>query len=376
MADELVIVPSDGDGYVALARTKTGRLFRKHLLSKGNLRHPKDGSIIKVDDTFVKTLKANFDAGVCDIVQVPLADKNNAHTEDPERNVGEVVDLEVTGDKVYAVIDVRDAKHADKFGKTYLGASAMMHLDYEDKKTGKKVGPTLLHSCVTNRPYVTGLESYQEIVAATDKSDGAAVLLTTEVVEVPTVEVEAPIEEKKMAPEPTTETTPAAKPTLEELLTALKTDHDIDVSALRAKAAEGDQAASLSQTLAKALADAGVVKLSDNDTEKVTTDTVVAAVTELAGDNVKLTDRVHNLERRDAENAVDALIKDGKVMPKQRKGFIELKLSNPSMFDELVPAEPVIKMSNESGVTPPKDEAHRKDLDAEIIRLSELLTSK
>lgn len=374
MADELVIVPSDGEGYIDLARTKTGRLFRKHLLSKGDLRHPKTGEIIKVDDSFVKTLKANFDAGVCDIVQVPLADKNNEHSEDPERNVGEVVDLQVTGDRVYAVIDVRDAKHAEKFGKTYLGASAMMHLDYEDKKTGNKVGPTLLHSCVTNRPYVTGLESYEEIVAATDKSDGAAVLLTTAVAEKPTVEVETLTEEKHMAPEPTIDVTPAAEPTLEELLTALKTKHQIDVSALQAKAAEGDQAATLSRKLVDALTESGVVKLTaTDDKNNVSTETVVSAVAELATDNVTLTNRVNKLETADAEHAVDNLIAAGRIMPKQRKGFVELKLSNPTMFDDLVPAEPIVKMSNESGVTPPQDEAHTKNVDAEILRLSELL---
>src|ERR1700759_4581691 len=123
MSDELVIVPSDGDGYVNLARTKTGRLFRKHLLNKGPLRHPKTGETINVDDAFIAKLKKNFDDKICDIVQVPLANDKNEHTEDPNRNIGEVVHIEVNGDKVYAVMDIRDPEHAAKLGKTYLGAS-------------------------------------------------------------------------------------------------------------------------------------------------------------------------------------------------------------------------------------------------------------
>jgi PBP1b-binding outer membrane lipoprotein LpoB len=373
MPDDLVIVPSKGEGFVDLARTKTGRLFRKHLLSYGDLRHPTTGATITVDDTFANKLKANFDAGVCDIVQVPLANDQNQHSEDPQRNIGEVVDVEVKDRKVYAVIDVRDAAHADRMGKTYLGASAMMHLDYTDTKSGTKVGPTLLHACVTNRPYVTGLESYKEIVAATSDTSQRAVLLTTDVVQTP-----APTEETTDMPEDTTtaaDTTPTpAKPSLDDMLAALKTDHGIDVSTLQAKAAEGDQAASLSKALVDALTTSGVVKLAaGEDKDKVSTEDVVGAVAELANSNVALTGRVHSLERDKAESEVSGLIAEGRVMPAQKAGFVELKLTNPAMFDQLVPAEPIIKMSTESGVTPPKDDAHVKDVDAEIARLSQLL---
>ncbi len=376
MSDELVIVPSDGDGFVELARTKTGRLFRKHLLNFGDLKHPKTGTVIKIDDKFAKTLKRNFDNSVCDIVQVPLANGANEHTEDPERNIGEVVDVEVKDNKVFAVIDVRDPKHADRMGKTYLGASAMMHLDYTDTKTGNKVGPTLLHSCVTNRPYVTGLDNYQEIVAATSDSSSGAVLLTTADV----VEVNADItaeEPTGMGETTTTDTTNAAvKPTLEELLTALKTDHNIDVTGLQAKAAEGDQAATLTKTLVDALSQAGLVKLTNAEKETVSTETVVGAVAELAKDNVTLTNRVNTLELSSAQTEVDALVKSGHLYPYQRDDMVTLRLSNADMFTRLVPKEPVVKLTAETGITPPNDTNHKLDVDAEIARLSNLFTGK
>ncbi len=363
MADELVIVPSDGDGYVHLARTRTGRLFKKHLLNLGNLRHPATGKIIKVDDEFVTKLKTNFNNKVCDIVQVPLANDKNEHTEDPERNIGEVVDIQVENKKLYAFIDVRDDKHAEKMGKTYLGASAMMHLDYTDTNTGKKVGPTLLHACVTNRPYVTGLEDYQEIVAATSDTSNGAVLLTTET---ETVDTQTP-EDTEMSDE--SKTAQETKPSLEELLTALKNDHNIDVAGLQAKASEQEQAANLSKTLVDALTAAGVVKLSNDDNQVPSTETVVGAVAQLADKNVALTDRVNRLERQDAENAVQNLINEGRILPAQKNAFVELKLSNENMFDQLVPEQPIVKLSDEKLVTPPKDKNHVEDIDKEIDRL-------
>lgn len=373
MPDELVIVPSDGDGFVELARTKSGRLFRKHILNKGELIHPVTKKKIKVDDTFVTTLKDNFSKGVCDIVQVPLANKDNQHTEAPERNIGEVIGIEEKDNKVYALIDARKPEYADELGKTLLGASAMMHLDYTDTKTGTKVGPTLLHTCVTNRPYVTGLENYEEIVSATSDTSQGAVLLTTDV-----VEVQPPTEGNDMGDDTTKDTQVPVKPlTKDEMLSALKSEHGIDVADLQAKAADTTSATQLSKTVVDALTEAGVIKLTnDADKDKVTNDDVVSAVAELAKNNVSLTDKVNGLERSAAESAVDILITEGRVMPKQRKGFVELKLSNPGMFNDLVPAEPVVKLNNEQGGADPDDEAHRKNIDDEIARLSAMVGGK
>lgn len=365
MGDELVIVPSNGEGYVSLARTKTGRLFRKHLLNKGPLRHPATGDVIDVDDAFMAKLKQNFDDRICDIVQVPLANQKNEHSEEPDRNIGEVVDIEINGDKVYAVIDVRDAAHADRLGKTYLGASAMLSLDYTNTKTGQKVGPTLLHSCVTNRPYVTGLDDYEEIVAATtDRSSEAAVLLSD------TIEIVKPVEETEM-PEKETET--VAEPSLDELIAALKDKHNIDVSALQAKTAENEQQTKLSQTIVDALANAGVVKLSSTDDKAVSNDTVAAAVKDLATNNIALTSRLTSLEKADAEHAVDALITEGRILPAQREVMVDMKLSYPDMFTKVVPATPLVKLTNELGVNEPKAKQHELDVEAEIARFSQML---
>jgi hypothetical protein len=184
MRNPLVVVPQPqgADRFVSLSRSKQGRLFEKHILNLGALQYPGvAGGVVDIDADFADTLIRNFNDGVCDIVQVPLAGEKNEHTEDPSRNIGEVVALVRRGKKIYAQIDVRDDTAAPKMGKTLIGASAMLHLNYPNTATGKRVGPALLHVCVTNRPYVTGLEDYQEILAATASSvdgRGEPVLLT------------------------------------------------------------------------------------------------------------------------------------------------------------------------------------------------------
>lgn len=360
MGDDLrYIVPAPaGDTFqpvadvpVALARSRRvqGRLFEKHILDKGPLIHPKTGERINIDDEFVTTMQNNFAKGYCDIVQVPLANDDNKHVETPAANLGEVVGIRERDGKVYALIDAR--KDADRFGKTYLGASAFLSTNYTDTKTNNKVGPTLLHVAVTNRPYVTGLDDYEEVLAASDDSTGEVVVLT------PAPEEVVPL-------------------TREELLAALKNEHGIDVAALQAAAAAppAPDAAALSAALVTALTDAGVVQLSKGAEEgQVSLSDVTAAVVELAGDNKSLRGEVGKLQRQAAETEVDGYIGAGRLLPKTRATAVELALSNRDALDAILAPEnsPYVQLSHQEGVGGVDGEQrHEEDIDAEVARLT------
>lgn len=377
--NNFVIIPSrDGTAYdemteasVELSRKSSGTLFRKHILNVGkDLVHPAVGRI-KIDDAFVTALKTNFTNKACDIVQVPLANDKNEHVEDPDRNVGEVVDIEVKNNKVYAVIDARDPKAVEKFkNKTYIGASAMIAMNYTDTTTTKKVGPTLCHVAVTNRPYITNLEDYEEIVKASADNSEEAVLLTESaetVVDDNSGSVKEPeVEEPKTM-------------TKEELLAALKNEHGIDVDALQAEAAkpaETDPTAELSNKLVTALTEAGVVKLTADDSG-ANVEQVVGAVVELATDNVKLTNRIEALElsnrEKDAEAEVKAKVAEGFIEPANQEAMKELYLSNPDLYAKLLPAEPKVNLSGEPvGTSVEENEKTELDVGAEVARLSAL----
>jgi hypothetical protein len=377
--NNFVIIPSrDGTAYdemteasIELSRKSSGTLFRKHILNVGkDLIHPAVGRI-KIDDAFVTALKTNFTNKACDIVQVPLANDKNEHVEDPDRNVGEVVDIEVKDNKVYAVIDARDPKAVEKFkNKTYIGASAMIAMNYTDTTQAKKVGPTLCHVAVTNRPYITNLEDYEEIVKASADNSEEAVLLTESaetVVDDNSGSVKEPeVEEPKTM-------------TKEELLAALKNEHGIDVDALQAEAAkpaETDTTAELSNKLVTALTEAGVVKLTADDAG-ANVEQVVGAVVELATDNVKLTNRVEALElsnrEKDAEAEVKAKVAEGFIDPASADAMKELYLSNQDLYTKLLPAEPKVNLSGEPvGTSVEENEKTEVDVNAEVARLSAL----
>lgn len=356
---ELAIAPqSSGEGaeqFISLGRTQTGsKLVRKHILTKGTLHYPGvAGGKLEITDAFLDKLQSNFEAKVCDTVQVPVAGARNEHTEDPDRNIGEVIGLQREKDKLYAVIDVRREDAAEKIGKTYLGASAMFATDYVDTKTGEKAGPTLLHVAVTNRPHLNNLDDYEEIVTMSADSAIEPVVLTEELIAPEAPEAETP-EEPEEAPETTI--TEDTMPTLDELKATLKNEHSIDVDGL---IAERDGAVALSNTLTAEITDklgsTGVIKLSNG--AEASADDLVKAVTDAGTSIVELSAKVNSMSetlvRKAAEESVDSFIRAGKIAPVEREDQLLFALSNKDLFETITAKRPVIvALSAEEGVTP------------------------
>jgi hypothetical protein len=346
--------PQDTQGFVALARTKQGRLFKKQILPMdGSFTHPANPDrSIHVDRKFAETLRQNFKAGLCDIVQVPIVNDTNAHVEDPTRNIGEVVDVTYDDHGVYAVIDAR--KHENDLGKTLLGASALMHMNYADTRTGQKKGPTLLHVAITNRPYITNLEDFEEIVAAS--AGGAADTSGAP----PVVMIPATDTEEKMD--------------LDQMLSVLRDEHGIDVKALQDKAEAGS--AELITALSNVLSDA--TGKTPPPSEALSIKDVADAVIELAEERVALSSQVSDLVAANEELAlkeataeVESLIRAGRILPKQRDTMIALSRTDRETFDALLPEDAIVALSAE-GVDTHDAPDMSKDMQANIARLAEL----
>lgn len=344
----MYVSPAHGD-YLKLARTKSGQLFRKQILRKETL-NASDGRIIDIDDEFLKLIVKNFEDGVCDIVQFPLVDADNKHTEDPDRNRGEVIALELTSEGLDAIIDVR--VNPDAVGTSLLGASAMIHPDYVDSKTGTHVGPTLLHVAGTNRPHLTSLEPYQKLELSGAADTGEQISLLSE-----------------MSPSPTTE---PVHMNLDELKAALKDEHSLDLDALLAL-----QTKVKDVDLDKLIADA--TKLPEVEAEKTKADEVLVSLTKLLTDNgviklsageapdptqvptqvatvlTNLTTEVAALKLTASEREVDDFIKEGKILPAQKDAMLKLSAQDHDLFLSLVPEKPVIKLSGEIGTTGPQE---------------------
>lgn len=356
--------PQADNGFVELSRQGSGRLLKKQILPWGPFVHPGNPlAKVNVDEKFADALIKNFNEKACDIVQVPIVNDTNTHVEDPLRNAGEVISLTKEKDGVYATIDAR--KHAEDFGKTILGASAYMHLNYGNTKTGKKVGPTLLHVAATNRPYLTDLKEFEEVVALSATADTS---------------VDSPV---ALIPASTKENTMD----LETLLSTLKDEHGIDVADLQEKVALSAQTPDQSEILqalagvvSAAKGNSGTVALSATD--DLTVKDVADAVIELAEERVALSGQVatlvetnQSMVRKAAEDEVDGHVRTGRILPKQRDAMVALSMSDRETYESLLPDDSIVALS-ESGVTTyetPEDvEAFTQNVDrlAEIANRS------
>lgn len=362
--------------FIELARTAKGKVYRKQLLKFGVFPHPsKPGEKLVLDNELADRLVKNFEDEVCDIVQVPLANDENRHVEDPMRNIGEVIAIRKEGDGVWADIDVRKPEAAEAIDAgTLMGVSAMMHMDYTDTRTGTKVGPTLLHALVTNRPYLTGMKGFEEVVAASVPGIAA----DTDGVDVPVFGDE---EEVTMT-------------TLDQLLEQLKDEHNIDVLALQ------DQVTKLSEetpdieamkreitfdvvdAFKEVLADAGATSLTgqEGDDETISMTDVAEAVIELAQEKTSLEDQVSALTAQAEENAQKAAeaevaqyVREGKILPTQREGMVKLAREDREMFVSLIPATPIVSLTQEGVETHEEPDGEvREKMQADVARLSAL----
>jgi Mu-like prophage I protein len=361
LSDVIIPAPESAGSYLELSGAKNARgtVFRKHLLTLGDLVHPESGKVIKLDDSFYSQLEANFRNNVTDHVAVPLADASNRHSEDPLRNTGEVIGLHRDGRKVFVDLDIRDPKVVDGLRNgTLLGASAFISMDYKDNQ-GRHRGPALLHSCITNRPYCTGLDPYEEVIAATaaDSSGEPDVAVLT---------VREPAEG-------------VGEMDKDELIAALRDEHGIDVEALQATASQQAQLSELTGALTAALSATPAgdhLRLSGDGGMQVSASDLVGAVAELAQHNVALSNGVLGLQRKNAEAEVDALVKQGRVLPAQRNAYVTLSLTNREMFDELLPDKALVPVEEQSGVGGEDGYRQQIDQDAEIARLTQQYAGK
>lgn len=302
----------------------TGKLFKKQIFRWGEFSNPNNPNFkIKVDRPFFESMKRNFDTGVCPIVQVPLATHNNSHTEAPDMNLGEVVDLTSDDQGIYALIDFR--KHADDVGSTLLGASAKLALNYTDRRTNTPVGPTLLHLCVTNRPYLTDLSDYETISASDADTTDEVVLLTDAGSDSNSTEENIPM-------------------TKEELIIALS-EHGIDVEAGQAALAQVEGFVALSDVIGEG------AEITPEQVSQTIVD-LTASVADRDTRVLELTNQLQEVQKGKATDEVDSLITKGRILPAWREDMIELSMTDRPRFETfLLPEDLATAELSEQGYT-------------------------
>lgn len=185
--------------------SKDGKLsYWKQVLPQAPIHYTaKSGkrASIDFDEKYLADLTAAFKQGAIGSVPFVLADKDNAHTMDPERIRGNVVDmrLAVPGEKpgLYAKIEF-PSKQAAKAVLNYpdLPVSARIREGIETSD-GKTFPAGIVHVCGTADPQVIGMQSWQAADLASGYTDDNVLDLSSAQY---SNDEEAPMPKKKNAP--------------------------------------------------------------------------------------------------------------------------------------------------------------------------------
>lgn len=304
------------------------RRWRKHALRYGKWQHPLDPTkTLDITPDFAAKMKANFDAGVLDIVPVPAR-----HTDDWRENKGETIGLEVHPEKgIYVTVQV-DAETDKAIEENLLrGVSLSFAEDYVNKETSTSVGPVLRHTALTNVPYIKHLDGFERAVGLAEAGDTVVFLSEVE---------EAPMTKK-------------------EALELLKGE-GIDVEALQKQAGDAEKykADAGAATKLRAALKLSGVELSEDATD----DQIEEKLKELTGkaaEATQLSERVTSLEttmaaeraaakKATAEALVRPYLLKGRIPDAEKDGWISLAetapeqaklalkaLSNNVLLDEL-----------------------------------------
>lgn len=130
------------------------------VLRVGTFHHPVYGKFEITDETLgsmIKNFKAKKPAPPTEMV----VDYEHMGTADPPVKApaaGWVKGLETDDGGLFALVEWTDDAVKEIKGKQYRFISPEFDLNYQDKDTGKRIGPTLISITLTNRPFIEGMQ--------------------------------------------------------------------------------------------------------------------------------------------------------------------------------------------------------------------------
>jgi hypothetical protein len=145
------------------AESVGNRRWRKLLLPVGDVQY--QGRVLKFTKDYLKSLAEAFRAKAYDQTPFQIADRDNAHTNDPERFRGEITDMTVDNSGLW--IDLEPTEQGDKLLKINprLGVSARIIEGY-DRSDGKFFPAAIQHVLGTLDPRIPSMGPWSTVEAS------------------------------------------------------------------------------------------------------------------------------------------------------------------------------------------------------------------
>lgn len=164
-----------------------GTLYKKQIIKFGNYVDPWFPEWpMTLDSEWGDRIKENFDKKVVGRVAVPAS-----HTDDPEKNRGELLAVENDGDGLNGTLDIRDPQTVQDIENDLIWDDSISFTNNYIDESGMGWGPVLFHVALVNNPYITGMSGFQALSKAashirhafSQKHNGSAIVLSKQVKE-------------------------------------------------------------------------------------------------------------------------------------------------------------------------------------------------
>lgn len=154
----------------------TGTVYYKQIVKFGKWVNPLFPiEYMELDRKWAEKLVSNFNSKIIDKVPVPLD-----HTDQVDRNAGEVIKLEIKNDGVYAYLDIRRPEVVQDIDNGLIfDVSISFDWNYTDTSKGNEHGPVLLHVALVNNPYLKGMKPFEQTAEQFNNNISEALALST-----------------------------------------------------------------------------------------------------------------------------------------------------------------------------------------------------
>lgn len=309
----------------------SGRLFKKQILPLGDWVDPLyPGEKMTFTREYFEQMAENFKKAVAGRISVPDYHANETTPEGSRANTGEVVDLTVEDDGLYAYLDIRNQEAAEGIDRdTIWDVSAKFTDNYQDTKHGIWHGPALLHVALVNNPYIKKMNPFTALADALHTKHGAAVRALSEAPETlkeETMKVtntkDFPVEVKYTVDEKEVVVTLAPGEEHEVPTEEVATDVNAQIEAAEAPASEETEEEKTAREAqeaadAKAAEDAEAARKAEEDAKKGDTQELSDTARELA-------ETKHKLAMRDINDSYKELLSQGKLVPAMETSYKQL----------------------------------------------------
>jgi hypothetical protein len=286
------------------------RRFWKQLAEYGDWVDPRGGKKpMKLDQAFCQKLSDNFKSGVGGFIPAPLGHPKT-DAELAAMNRGELIDTEAREDGFYGLIEIRDDTTASQIDNKLIPDVSMAFTDdYQDKKTGKWVGPMLRHIGLVANPYLKGM---QEFEPALSDSQGSAVLFSDSA-----VSTGGNNNEKENI------TMSTVKNERDFEVTVKYTEEGAEKEVVIAAGAEIEVPEDQVEAVTQQITDA-VAPVADDEEEEEELSDADKKAQELADREAAVAKREAELSEKAAEANYERLLSEGKIVPAQKDAYLAL----------------------------------------------------